>query len=201
MKKLQKTAKGLDKFFAFFQKLTVAGCVFGSIMILFMWYLYLGDPDIAELFQGRLTFGSISFTLDRSVMPADNYFLLYLGLGTVLGIAQMPVFYMTFSAIRGILGLMIEGTPFHEHIVYYLKRLGWLTLVNGFIGIASGFVLQGNLLARYDLGALFLSDKITKVTTSYSANLTFVLYAVVLFLLAQVFQYGLELQTLSDETL
>lgn len=201
MKKIQKTAKRLDRIFSFLQKLTIAGCVFGSIVIFFMWYLYLGDPDIADFFHGRLNFGSISFTLDRSVMPSDNYFIWYLSLGTILGIAELPVLYMAFGSIRGILEQMIEGTPFHEHIVYYLKRLGWLTVLSGIMNIAAGFVLQGNYLTRYDLNTLFLSDKITGVATTFPADLTFILYTIVLFLLAHVFQYGLELQQLSDETL
>lgn len=201
MKRLQKTAKGLDRFFSFAQKLTVAACVIGGIGILFAWYLWLGDQDIWELLYTELKFGGITFTVDKSVPPAGNAFVLYLAAGTVIGIAQLPVLYMSFGAIRGILGLMMEGTPFHEHIVYYLKKLGWLTIANGIIGIASGFILQGNFLQQYDLEALFLSDKITKVTTNSSIDLTFVLFAVVLFLLAQVFRYGLELQQLSDETL
>lgn len=201
MKKIQKTAKALDIFFSFSQKLTIAGIVFGGFVILFMWYLYLGDPDIADFLRGSLNFGSISFTLDRSVTPADNYFIWYLGLGSILGIAELPILYMTFGSIRGVLSLMMEGTPFHEEIVRYLKRLGWLTVASGAINIASDFVLQGNFLTRYDLSTLFVSDKITAVTTNYSADLSFILFAVILFLLAHVFQYGLELQQLSDETL
>lgn len=201
MKKLQKTAKRLDKIFSFLQKLTIAGCVFGAMVILFMWYLYIGDPDIAELLRGSLNFGSISFTLANSVMPANNYFIWYMTLGTILGIIEFPVLYMTFGAIRGILELMVEGTPFHERIVYYLKRLGWLTVAIGTIDIVSGFVVQGNFLTQYDLNALFISDKIIGVTSNSTADITFILFAMILFLLAQVFQYGLELQQLSDETL
>ena len=201
MKKLMKTAKGLERVFSFLQKLTIAGCVVGGMAILFVWYLYLSDPDIVQLLRGSLNFGSVSFTLAPSIIPVDNYFLWYMGLGTVLGIAEIPVLYMTFGAIRGILELMMEGMPFHENIVHYLKRLGWLTVAGGIIQIASDFVLQGNFLTRYDLNALFLSDKITGVTTNFTGDITFVLFAVILFLLAQVFQYGLELQQLSDETL
>lgn len=201
MNKLTNTAKGLDKFFALFQKLTVAACVLGGVGVFFMWYLWLGDHDIWQLMYTSLKFGGITFQIDSSVAPADNAFLLYMIFGTVLGIAQLPVLYMTFGSIRGILGLLIEGTPFHEHIVYYLTRLGWLTVANGVIGIVSSFILQGNFLPRYDLGALFLSDKITQVTTNHTISLNFVLYAIVLFLLAEIFRYGMELQQLSDETL
>lgn len=201
MNKLTKTAKSLDRFFAFAQKLTVAGCVIGGIGIFLAWYLWLGDPSIWKLLYTRLQFGGITFTIDNSIAPAENAYLLYLGIGTVIGIAQLPIIYMAFGSIRGILKLMIDGTPFHADIVYYLKKLGWLTVANGIIGIVAGFVLQGNFLQQYDLGALFLSDKITQVSTSFSIDLGFVLYAIILFLLAQVFQYGMELQQLSDETL
>ena len=201
MKKLQKTAKTLERIFRFFQRLTVAGCVLGSIVIFFMWYLWLGDHSIGNLLHTTLQFGGIQFSVASSVPRMENSFFWYLLFGTIIGGAQLPVMYMGFGAIRGILDLMIQGTPFHEHIVYYLKKLGWLTIANGILTIAGSFVLQGNLLHQYDLSALFLSDQITNVTTGYSADLSFLIYAMVLFLLAQVFQYGLELQTLSDETL
>lgn len=201
MKTITKTAKSLDRFFAFAQKLTVAGCVIGGIGVFLAWYLWLGDPSIGNLLYTRLQFGGITFTIDNAIAPAENAYLLYLGIGTVIGIAQLPIIYMAFGSIRGILKLMIDGTPFHADIVYYLKKLGWLTVANGMIGIVAGFVLQGNFLQQYDLGALFLSDKITQVSTSFSIDLGFVLYAMIFFLLAQVFQYGMELQQLSDETL
>ena len=53
----------------------------------------------------------------------------------------------------------------------------------------------------YQLNALLLSDKITKVTFNYSFDFSFLLIAAVLYLLSLVFSYGQELQQLSDETL
>ncbi len=201
MKKLQKRAKTLDRIFLFLQRMTVATCIIGGIGVFLAWYLWLGDKDIWEVLYTTLKFGGIEFQIARSIPPAEGSFFWYLLIGTVVGALELPVLYMTFGSIRGILGPMVEGTPFHAHIVYYLKRLGWLTVASGIIGIISGFILRGNFLQRYDLGALFLSDAVTKVTTNYSADLSFIIYALVLFLLAEVFHYGLELQQLSDETL
>lgn len=201
MNKLTKTAKGLDRFFSLIQKFTVAACVIGGLGIFLAWYMWLADHSAWKIFYTSLKFGGIEFQLDPSVVPAEHAFIIYLSIGTIAGFAQLPILYMVFGAIRGILQLFIDGTPFHEHIVYYLKKLGWLTVANGVIGIISGFVLQGNFLQQYNLGDLFLSDKITKVTTTHSIDLSFLLYAVVLFLLAEVFRYGMELQQLSDETL
>ena len=61
--------------------------------------------------------------------------------------------------------------------------------------------LTGNTLTGYNLIELFLSDKITGVSVTYSCDLSFLIYALVLFLMSFIFQYGSELQKLSDETL
>ena len=61
--------------------------------------------------------------------------------------------------------------------------------------------LTGNTLTGYNLNELFLSDKITGVSVTYSCDLSFLIYALVLFLMSFIFQYGSELQKLTDETL
>ena len=61
--------------------------------------------------------------------------------------------------------------------------------------------LTGNTLTGYNLNELFLSDKITGVSVTYSCDLSFLIYALVLFLMSFIFKYGSELQKLSDETL
>lgn len=201
MNKLQKTARGLDTFFRIIYRISLVAIVISSISIVIMWLLYLQDPDILELLRTDLNFGMISFRLADSVQPAGNYSFLYLLLGSIAGIAEIVVFCMIFRTIRSILSPLKEGRPFHEDIVPDLKKLGWLTIASGIVSNAGKLVISGNLLSGYDLGELFLSDKITRVSTSYSFDLTFVIYAVILFLLSYVFQYGGELQQLSDETL
>lgn len=201
MEKLRKTAKGLDTFFKIAYRLGIVAIVLGCVIILFIWWLYLGDPDILDLLRFDLDFGNISFRLADSVAPAWEYGFWYFLLGTLIGGAQLPVFCMIFRTIRGILAPMKDGKPFDENIAGYLKRLGWLTVANGILAELGEMVVTGNLLPGYDLGELFLSDKITQVTTSNSFDMTFLVYAVVLFLLSYVFHYGTQLQQLSDETL
>lgn len=201
MKKIQRTAAGLDTFFKIAYRLGIVAIVFSSIVILFMWYLYMGAPELISKLRLSLNFGMIQFQVSPDVVPTREHGFLFLALGTIISVAQLPVFCMIFSSIRGILAPIKDGTPFHDDIVYYLKRLGWLTVANGIIGNLANLVVYGNLLPGYNLGELFLSDKITAVTASYSFDLTFVLYAFILFLLSYIFQYGRELQQLSDETL
>lgn len=201
MKKMQTIAAGLDRFFKTLYRLGIVAAVFSFVVVGILWLLYLGDPDIMDLFKVSLNFGMIQFRLADTVVPAREHGFLFLALGTLLSIAQLPVFCMIFRSIRGILAPIREGLPFQEEIRVHLKRLGWLTIINGILANLAGLVVCGNLLPGYDLGELFLSDKITAVTTNYSLDLSFLIYAFILFLLSYVFQYGMELQQLSDETL
>ncbi len=201
MKKMQTIAGGLDTFFKILYRLGIVAVIFSFVVVGILWLLYLGDPDIMDLFKVSLNFVMIQFRLADTVVPAREHGFLFLALGTLLSIAQLPVFCMIFRSIRGILAPIREGLPFQEDIRVHLKRLGWLTIANGIIGNLASLVVCGNLLPGYDLGELFLSDKITAVTTSYSLDLSFLIYAFILFLLSCIFQYGMELQQLSDETL
>ena len=201
MKKMQTMAAGLDRFFKILYRLGIVAAVFSLVVVGILWLLYLGDPDIMDLFKVSLNFGMIQFRLADTVVPAREHGFLFLALGTLLSIAQLPVFCMIFRSIRGILAPIREGLPFQEEIRVHLKHLGWLTIINGILANLAGLVVCGNLLPGYDLGELFLSDKITAVTTNYSLDLSFLIYAFILFLLSYVFQYGMELQQLSDETL
>lgn len=201
MKKLQKTAKGLDVFFKIVYRITLVAIVISAIAIAIMWFLYLGDPDILDLIRTDLDFGMISFRLADSVEPSGNFGFLFLLLGSLVSMAEIVIFCMMFRTIRSILAPLKDGKPFHEDIVHDLKKLGWLTVANGIISNGGKLITLGNLLPGYDLGELFLSDKITQVSTNYTFDTSFVIYAVLLFLLSYIFQYGGELQQLSDETL
>ena len=201
MKKMKKIASGLDMFFKIVYYITIVAFVFACVMLFFVWYLYLGDPDILELFRTDLDFGPISFTVADSVEPSRDIGLLFMISGTLYILAVLPVFWMTFSSIRGILAPMKEGKPFDSNIAWYLKRLAWLTIANGILTQIIQNVLTGNTLAGYDLNELFLSDKITGVSVTHNLDLSFLIYALVLFLLSYIFRHGSELQKLSDETL
>ena len=201
MKRMKKIASILDAIFRIVYYCTIAAFVFTCIMLLLLWWLYLIDSDLLKLFRTELTFGSISFTVADSVTATRNTGFLFMLSGTIYALVELPVFWMTFSSIRGILAPMKEGRPFDSSIARYLKRLAWLTIVNGILTQIIQNVLTGNTLAVYDLNELFLSDKITGVSVTHSYDLSFLIYALILFLMSFVFRHGTELQKLSDETL
>lgn len=201
MEKMKKMAKGLDTLCKIVFRVSLVVAVGTLLLLGILWLLYSSNPAILDQGQTSLNFGGISFRLAETVRPERNQSFWFWVLSTVFMVVNLPVYCLMIRSIRGILTPMKEGKPFDGSIADHIKSLGWLTIAGGILDQLGQVIVSGNALAGYDLGELFLSDKITHVTTSYSFDLNFVLYAVVLFLLSAVFRYGTELQQLSDETL
>ena len=52
-----------------------------------------------------------------------------------------------------------------------------------------------------DLPSLLINGTVIHITANFNIDFTFVVISIVFFLLSYIFQYGEELQQLSDETL
>ena len=103
--------------------------------------------------------------------------------------------------VRLMLQPMKRGEPFDGSVSTNIRGIANLSIA---LGVISNVIELGGralLVSNYDLTSLLLSDAITAVTVSYEVNFTFVGIFLILRLLASVFQYGTELQQLSDETL
>jgi len=96
---------------------------------------------------------------------------------------------------------MKEGLPFDESISKNLKNLGILTLIGGGIWSITNVIVDTTTFNAYQINELFRPEMITNVELSVSLDTTFLVIAAVIFLLSYIFQYGAELQKLSDETL
>jgi len=57
------------------------------------------------------------------------------------------------------------------------------------------------MVVGFDLENLLINDKITHITINATLDATFLLTGALLLLLSYIFQYGQQLQQLSDETL
>ena len=119
----------------------------------------------------------------------------------------LMVFILTFFILYGvkiarkILKPMKEGLPFDESVSKNLKNLGILTLVGGGIWSVTKLIIDTTTFKAYHISELFRPEIVTSVELSASLDTTFLVIAAVFFLLSYIFQYGAELQKLSDETL
>lgn len=107
-----------------------------------------------------------------------------------------------FGKLRSMLRLIKNGEPFAQPISKILRSLGNITLI---YSICS-FVLQGVSAFAFaqfinKFGHIFQNEYIASIDVSTTANTHLIWVALLLYLLAYVFDYGQQLQKLSDETL
>ena len=200
MEKLKKIANTLD---------SVAKLIFyinigAAILLLVTWIIIFGEvlKDQNTLREYLvLTLGSVKVGIVPELAPPLTYTNIRFYAGMLI------VFILTFFMLYGvkiarkILKPMKEGLPFDESVSKNLKTLGILTLVGGGIWSVTKLIIDTTTYKAYHISELFRPEIVTSVELSASLDTTFLVIAAVFFLLSYIFQYGAELQKLSDETL
>lgn len=121
-------------------------------------------------------------------------------LSLIVSFVQTPVLCYGIHLLRKILAPIAQQRPF-SGTASLLGKLGWASILMAVIRN----VFEYGLVYQYEHGLnisrLFEGSLITEVHFRYEPDFTFVLLAVVVFILAAVFRHGEQLQQLSDETL
>ena len=200
MDKLKKIANTLDSV----AKLIFYINVGAAILFLVIWIIIFGEvlKDQNALREYLvLTLGSVKL----GIVPEKAPYVAYTNMRFYVG--TLAVFLISFfmlygiKIIRKILKPMKEGLPFDESISKNLRNLGILTLIGGGIWSITKLIIDTTTFNAYQISELFRPEIVTSVELSVSLDTTFLLIAAVFFLLSYIFQYGAELQKLSDETL
>lgn len=194
MKRLCKTAKGLDIFFgivywttAVCAALFAAGGVAAAL---------IGERFPMEAMGGLvLNLNGINVALPEGSVMANSHRML--AAGCVLGALLMVTVSYVARVLRRILRPMRHGDPFAPSVSRDLRKLGWLVLGCGAGVTLLGMAAQNALLSMLDVSAYLPVE----VSVTHRFDLGFVLIAAMLFLFAYIFRYGEQLQQLSDETL
>lgn len=203
MDKLTSTARKIDVFFKIVDvmfKIAFVTCLVGLVIVLVGTLFDLPDEAIGHI-DTQLQFGPLDLHVANDCLPSFDRMLGFTCVIIVLGAAVCYLMIRCVKVIRAILAPMKEGKPFVSEISPNLRKLGWYSLVaciaTQVMEAASLFIMA----AMYRIDTLLISDKITHVDVNASFDLGMLIIPAVFFLLAYVFKYGEQLQTLSDETL
>lgn len=203
MEKLMVSARRMDTFLKIVAGMLMAAVITCLIMdgIVLVGDALNLDPEMVGTGYYGVDMGVFSFDVvpENSPQPWDS--LRQEAVVLLMAAVACFVARLAVKSIRTLLAPMKEGKPFHQEAGRQLQRLGWYTIALGVWIEVTRLVNQLTLSALWKLPELLTSEKITGVHINYGINLTFLLVAAVLFLLARVFRYGAELQMLSDETL
>ena len=152
------------------------------------------------LVSETFSFGSLHLNLD----PSNELTAEFLGKLTApilfAGALSAWAFVNEINKLRKIDSYMKAGEPFHKEVPGAIRKLGWAVILAGMISILTSNIASiwtWFLTRSSDVYSSIIAD----VSVNVEINLSFILYAFIIFFLAYVFQYGVQLQKESDETL
>ena len=190
--KMIKLARILEKLFSLLFWISVVGvvlvCIFGLIVL-------FQPPAV----QTALTLGPVSLNFQNDLFASTSHTELCFSI--LFMFLMLSLFLACVWTLKELLRPISMGQPFDKRTGKLIRRLAWLELAGGLISLVDSLVIQPWIFRTYELDQLLLNDKIQSVSLNLDGDFNFLLYFAVLFLLSWVFDYGKDLQRLSDETL
>jgi len=200
MEKLKKMAKTLDTVV----KIFMYGNMISGVLLIVMGIVELGNISMNKSTLREslvLSLGSVEIGLVSEYAPSVQYTNTRFFVGLVCGIGICGFLIYASKIFRKILAPMKDGLPFDESVSKNLKVLGILILVGGAIWSVVKVVIDATCYTAYHISELFRPERITDIELSVTLDTKFLIIAAMIFLMSYIFQYGAELQKLSDETL
>ena len=192
---VNKTLKITQKIIRIFKVLLVLSIVVYTLLI-----LYSGNIDTAQIEATRISLGVIELNLrqafqDSVLSPALLFITLF------IMISLLILWYLMLSKLDIIIANAISGQIFSPTSGRSLKMISVYVIIEGVINLIASFI-SSNTISKYIFNLeLFNTDIVSSVTVKTDYDISFLITAFIIFILARIFAYGEELQKLSDETL
>ena len=200
--KLQKNAKWIDTLFKVLQKIilitmAVAICIFSILAVA---NAIDSDFIIGESLH-KIHIGPIDITLAEGYTPTDSSILTHGWILLSLGAISAAVTYYALGCIRNILCSATLGEPFYTSVGKDIRKIGYVSIILGIVENVAGILEAQNVLYNFGVANLIDGSAISDRSIDYDLDLNFLILFAVLLLLSYIFEYGAQLQQLSDETL
>ena len=186
MAKLQKISKIALNFLKVFKILAIVILILGIIAPV----LLLQAPQMSSF--ASLQFGDLQLPLaENTKLQVPKVLSFSLLLAYVLSAAAA---IWIISLLQKILKPMAEGQPFHTETAPAIRKIAWLHMISALLTQAIGCAVSVFTFQQLEKAS------ISGASLNLQFNLNFLVTFSILFLLSYVFEYGQELQKLSDET-
>ena len=195
MKKMKQSANLLYNFFNVFFWLTiVATCVLvvASVVLLILNI----PPETLEI-------GIITFDLNTDAVNFNDFKLKFLMITQMFSAIVSCVFSIFIcKKLKDILRPIKNGEPFMDSAGKNVRKLGNIMLIFGIASVIAQIVSTIALgIFMGDYGYIFTNDYILSCSIINKYDISWVIGALFMYLIAYIFDYGKQLQELSDETL
>lgn len=169
-----------------------------GVVAVLVWFLPMSAFENVE---ETLSFGPVTITRITDGVLAPEWVRLGVFEVVLLAFVGLLVGYLILRVLERILQPMSQGQPFSENVALDIKKLAWISLIGGFVLEVAKIVGIALTFGRQDLMVYFNPAMVSKVELKYTLNVWFIWLFALLILMSYVFDYGRQLQQLSDETL
>ena len=157
------------------------------------------NGDATKVDNLSITLGSYSLLLNQEYSLQQLTPLLCITLANVFIFGILSCY--TIKTLQSMFEPMSQGKPFSTTISSALKKLSYVVLLMGIIGIILQIATNYIFFNAFDIRTLFSKDRVISCSISIVSNGNFIIWFVILRLISLIFKYGETLQQLSDETL
>ena len=201
MNKLDKISKILSLVLAvLFWALLIRGLLYGFFSARSCIALLMDPAKDTTVTVNGITQNFLSIYSETGITITNRTLLIENLLSLIVSFLQTPVLCYAIHLLRKILAPIAQQRPF-SGTASLLIKLGWTSIAIAVIRNVFDYGLVYQYEHGMNISRMFEGSLITEVHFHYEPDYTFVLLAVVVFILAAVFRHGEQLQQLSDETL
>ncbi len=205
LEKMKKMAGGLEKFAGVLQK-SIVICMIAAVCVAAV--LTVANAVKPGIVIGEnlntVDVGNLTFELAEEAQLENGEALPLVWIVLALDAVYVAGFWYILKVFRRILLPMKEGNPFSGTVCRDIRKSAWAVMVTGVISnlvtMLEVAVEMKQIMPRLEEGALG-SYLIRNITVNYTFDAGFLVVFAILMLVAWIFEYGAELQKLSDETL
>ena len=204
LEKMKKMAGGLEKFAGVVQKIIVICLIAAVCVTAVLTIANAVKPGIVIGEMSSVDVGNLTIEVEPEAQPENGEALTLAWIYLALDAVYLAGFWYILKVFRRIMQPMKEGNPFSAAVSKDIRRTGWAAVVMGVIAnlvtMLEAAVEMKQIVPQLEEGAMG-NYLIRSVTVNYTFDAGFLVVYAILMLAAWIFEYGAELQKLSDETL
>ena len=145
--------------------------------------------------------GYVSLDVADEIVPTMLSSQMFLMFVLIMSIIALGVVFIILQLLCKIFDPMRKGRPFEKSVSSNIKRIALLVLCGGTVCEVLKNMLITYLTNSLNITEILLNEYIVNVNVDMNFNALYIIFAILLWLIALVFEYGAMLQQESDETL
>lgn len=176
-------------------------CLISFALTIGLSLFYAFNKDVYNTLFGNIRIDYLQLIFKDDAALHKDSMSMWLPLILLITAIFIFIIYKSIQTIESICTITMNHTPFDVRVSNHIKSLAKYILAGGIVFniLEVCRIMQFKQTINFDL--LFNTKYVTQINFDIRLHLSFLVFAVLIYLLSYIFRYGQELQQLSDETL